>query len=85
MQRYGIAPATDAEKAAAMQYVTDNDVNGSVHQGGAAAEVEGSEVCNQGQPASQPTQPVQNSSPCADETSYGIVCCGFVIRRQSTA
>ncbi|KAJ8596079.1 hypothetical protein M405DRAFT_837373, partial [Rhizopogon salebrosus TDB-379] len=39
--RYGIAPATEAEMAAAMQYAISNEVNGSAHQGGAAAGVQG--------------------------------------------
>ncbi|KAJ8581196.1 WD40 repeat-like protein [Rhizopogon salebrosus TDB-379] len=75
--RYAIAPPTEAEVAAAMQYAIDHAADSQTSQG--------SEVCTQGQPASQPAQHVQNSSPCVDEPSYEIVCCGFVIRRQSTA
>ena len=85
LQRYAVAPPTEAEVAAAMQYAIDHAADSRTSQGQAAAEAQGSEVYNQGQPTSQPTQPVQNSSVCADETSYEIVCCGFVIRRQSTA
>jgi hypothetical protein len=77
LQRYAIAPPTEAEVAAAMQYAIDHAADSQTSQG--------SEVCTQGQPASQPAQHVQNSSPCVDEPSYEIVCCGFVIRRQSTA
>ncbi|KAJ8596424.1 WD40 repeat-like protein, partial [Rhizopogon salebrosus TDB-379] len=39
--RYAIAPATEAEKAAGMQYATDNEVNGSAHQGATVAGVQG--------------------------------------------
>jgi hypothetical protein len=85
LQRYGIVPPTEEEMAAAMQHVIDHAADSRASQGQAAAGAQDSEVCNQGQPASQPTHPVQNSSPCADESSYEIVCCGFVIRRQSNA
>jgi hypothetical protein len=71
--------------AAAMQHLIHHAADSRTPQGQAAAGTQVSEVCNQGQPVSQPTQSVQNSSPCADEPSYEIVCCGFVIRRQSTA
>ncbi|KAJ8581611.1 hypothetical protein M405DRAFT_938190 [Rhizopogon salebrosus TDB-379] len=83
--RYAIAPPTEAEVAAAMQYATDHAADSGTSPGQAAAGAQGSEVCSQGQPASQSTQPVQNYSPCVDEPSYEIACCGFVIRRQSTA
>ncbi|KAJ8587634.1 hypothetical protein M405DRAFT_821352 [Rhizopogon salebrosus TDB-379] len=68
-----------------MQYAIDHAAVSRTSQGQAAAGVQGSEVCIQGQTASQPTRPVQNSSLCADEPSDEIVCCGFLIRRQSTA
>jgi hypothetical protein len=83
LQRYAVAPPTEAEVAAAMQYAADSRTS----QGPAAAGAQGSEFCTQGQPASQPTQPVQNSSPCMHEPSYEIGCCGFVLhlaRRRST-
>ncbi|KAJ8583090.1 hypothetical protein M405DRAFT_867314 [Rhizopogon salebrosus TDB-379] len=82
--RYAVAPPTEAEVAAAMQYAADSRTS----QGPAAAGAQGSEFCTQGQPVSQPTQPVQNSSPCIHEPSYEIGCCGFVLhlaRRRSTA
>ncbi|KAJ8584199.1 WD40 repeat-like protein [Rhizopogon salebrosus TDB-379] len=85
VERIAIAPPTEAEIAAAIQYAIDQAADNQTSQAQAAAEAQGSEVCTQGQLASQPTQPVQNSSPCVDEPSYEIVCCGFVIRRQSTA
>jgi hypothetical protein len=85
LQRYAIAPPTEAEVAAAMQYAIDHAANSGTSPGQAAAGAQGSEVCSQGQPASQSIQPVQNSFRCVDEPSYEIVCCGFVIRRQSTA
>jgi hypothetical protein len=68
-----------------MQYVIDYAVDDRTSQGQAAAGAQCSEVCTQGQPASQSAQPVQNYFPCIDESSYEIVCCGFVIHRQSTA
>jgi hypothetical protein len=74
--------------AAAMQYAIDHAADSRTSQGQAAAGAQGSEFCTQGQPASQPTQPVQNSSPCIHEPSYEIGCCGFVVylaRRRSTA
>ncbi|KAJ8587587.1 hypothetical protein M405DRAFT_843093, partial [Rhizopogon salebrosus TDB-379] len=86
--RYAIAPPTEAEVAAAMQYAIDHAADSQTSQGQAAAVAQGSEVCTQGQPALQPAQHVQNSSPCADEPSYKIGCCGFVLHlacRRSTA
>ncbi|KAJ8587623.1 WD40 repeat-like protein [Rhizopogon salebrosus TDB-379] len=86
--RYAVAPPTEAEVAAAMQYAIDHAADSQTSQGQAAAGAPGSEFCTQGQPASQPTQPVQNSSPCIHEPSYEIGCCGFVLhlaRRRSTA
>ncbi|KAJ8588426.1 WD40 repeat-like protein [Rhizopogon salebrosus TDB-379] len=62
--RYTIAPPTEAEVAAAMQYAIDHAADSQASQGQAAARVQGSEACTQGQPASQPTQPVQSSSHC---------------------
>src|ERR1700709_894292 len=41
LQRYGIAPPSDAEVVAAMQYAIGNEVNRSAHQGEAAAGVQG--------------------------------------------
>jgi hypothetical protein len=84
LQRYAIAPPTEAEVAEAMQYVIDHAADGRTSQGQAAAGAQCSQVCNQGQPTSQPTLPVQNSSFSADDPSYEIVCCGFVIRRSTT-
>jgi hypothetical protein len=88
LQRYAVAPPTEVEKAAAMQYVIDHAVDSQTSQGQAATRAQGSEFCTQEQPASQPTQSVQNSSPCIHEPSYEIGCCGFVLhlaRCRSTA
>jgi hypothetical protein len=79
LQRYAIAPATEAEKAAAMQYVTDNEVNGSAHQDGDAAGVQDS----QEGPSTQTSQG-QNLAGATEESSDLIVgCCRlfFVYRR----
>jgi hypothetical protein len=78
LQRYAVAPPTEAEVAAAMQYAIDHAADSRTSQGQAAAGVQGSEFCTQGQLASQPTQPVQNSFPCIHEPSYEMGCCGFV-------
>ena len=78
LQRYGIAPATDAEKAAAMQYVTDNDVNGgSAHQGGAAAGVQDPE-------AGPSTHIAEGQNALTEESSDLIGCCRlFLVYRRS--
>jgi hypothetical protein len=70
LQRYAIAPATDAEKAAAMQYAIGNEVNGSTHQGGAAAGVQGP----QEGPSTQTSQG-QNLAALTEESSDLIVGC----------
>jgi hypothetical protein len=62
--------------AAAMQYAIGNEVNGSAHQGGAAAGVQG--------PQEGPsTQFAQGQNPAAptEESSDLIGCCGFVLVR----
>ncbi|KAJ8590640.1 WD40 repeat-like protein [Rhizopogon salebrosus TDB-379] len=76
--RYAIAPATEAEKAAAMQYAIGNEVNGSSHQGGAAAGVQGPQE-------GPPIQTVQGQNLAAptEESSDLIGCCGFVLVRRS--
>jgi hypothetical protein len=88
LQRYAVAPPTEAEVATAMQYAIDHAADSRTSQGQAAAGAQGSKFCTQGQPASQPTQPVHNSSPCIHEPSYEMRCCGFVFHlacRRSTA
>ena len=79
VQRYAVAPPTEAEMAAAMQYAIDRAADSRTSQGQAAAGAQGSELCTQGQPAQQPTQPVQNYSPYIREPSHEIGCCGFVL------
>jgi hypothetical protein len=78
LQRYAIAPPTEAEKAAAMQYAIGNEVNGSAHQGGAAAGVQGP----QEGPSTQTVQG-QNLAAPTEESSDLIGCCGFVLVRRS--
>ncbi|OAX35141.1 WD40 repeat-like protein [Rhizopogon vinicolor AM-OR11-026] len=87
--RYGIAPPTDAEVAAAMaaalQQASDNAVDSQTLQGQAAAVTQGSQVVTQGQPSR--LTPGQNFSPGIEEPSYAIGCCGFdlhFVRRRST-
>ncbi|KAJ8586569.1 hypothetical protein M405DRAFT_823180, partial [Rhizopogon salebrosus TDB-379] len=62
--RYAIAPPTEAEKAAAMQYAIGNEVNSSAHQGGAAAGVQDP----QEGPSTQTSQG-QNLAALAEESS----------------
>jgi hypothetical protein len=76
-QRYAIAPATEAEMAAAMQYVIGNEVNGLAHQGEAAAGVQGSQG-----PSTQTAQG-QNMAAPTEESSDPIGCCGFALVRRS--
>ncbi|OAX37399.1 hypothetical protein K503DRAFT_866892 [Rhizopogon vinicolor AM-OR11-026] len=79
--RYGIAPPTDAEVAAAMaaalQQASGNTVDGQTSQGQAAAGVQESQVATQG-PTSQIAQ---GQHPAADtgEPVFAIGCCGFVV------
>ncbi|KAJ8580760.1 hypothetical protein M405DRAFT_833742 [Rhizopogon salebrosus TDB-379] len=61
-----------------MQYVTNNEVNGSAHQGGAAAGVRGP----QEGPSTQTVQG-QNLTAPTEESSDLIGCCGFVLVRRS--
>jgi len=77
--RYAIAPPTEAEVAAAMQYALGNEVNGSAHQGGAAAGVQGP----QEGPSTQTAQG-QNVAALTEESSDLIGCCGlFLVCRRS--
>ncbi|KAJ8579398.1 hypothetical protein M405DRAFT_835862, partial [Rhizopogon salebrosus TDB-379] len=79
--RYAIAPPTEAEKAAAMQYVTDNEVNGSAHQGGAGVGVQGPQ-----QGSSPQTAQEQNPAVLTEESSDLIGCCGlYLVCRRSTS
>jgi hypothetical protein len=64
--------------AAAMQYATDNEVNGSVHQGGAAAGVQGP----QDGPSTQTAQGKNLAAP-TEKSSDLIGCCGFALVRRS--
>jgi hypothetical protein len=77
LQRYAIAPATEAEKAAAMQHAIGSEVNGSAHQGGAAVGVQ--------DPRGPSTQTVQGQNLAAptEESLDLIGCCGFVLVRRS--
>jgi hypothetical protein len=76
-QRYAIAPATEAEMAAAMQYVIGNEVNGLTHQGGAVVGVQGPQG-----PLTQTAQG-QNMVAPTEESSDLIGCCGFALVRRS--
>ncbi|KAJ8597780.1 hypothetical protein M405DRAFT_189142 [Rhizopogon salebrosus TDB-379] len=77
LQRYAIAPPTEAEKAAAMHYAIGNEVNGSAHQCGAAAGVQ--------DPQEGPsTQTTQGQDALTDESSDLIGCCRlFLVYRRS--
>ncbi|OAX44094.1 hypothetical protein K503DRAFT_765265 [Rhizopogon vinicolor AM-OR11-026] len=84
--RYGIAPPTEEEIAAAMQYGNDSIVHSPTSQGQVVAGAQGSQaqVGTQGTPA----QIAQGKNYAADtrEPGYVIRCCGFVVHfsRQST-
>ncbi|KAJ8582258.1 hypothetical protein M405DRAFT_576225 [Rhizopogon salebrosus TDB-379] len=71
VDRYGIAPPTEAEVATAMQYAICNEVDNSAHQGGAAARVQGP----QEGPSTQSAQR-QNLAAPTEESSDLIGCCG---------
>jgi hypothetical protein len=81
LQRYAIAPATEAEKAAGMQYAIGNEVNGSAHQGAAVAGVQGPQ-----QGSSTQTAQEQNPAVLTEESSDLIGCCGlYLVCRRSTS
>jgi hypothetical protein len=80
LQRYAIAPATEAEKAAGMQYAIGNEVNGSAHQGAAVAGVQGPQQGSSTQAAQE-----QNHAVLTEESSDLIGCCGlYLVCRRST-
>jgi hypothetical protein len=80
LQRYAIAPPTEAEVAAAMQYVTDNEVNGSVHQSGAAA---GGQDLQEG-PSTQTSQGQNPAAPTEEPSDLIVGCCRlFLVYRRS--
>ncbi|KAJ8588347.1 hypothetical protein M405DRAFT_934171 [Rhizopogon salebrosus TDB-379] len=77
--RYAIAPATEAEKAAGMQYAIDSEVNGSAHQGAAVAGVQGPQEGSSPQTAQE-----QNPAVLTEESSDLIGCCGlYLVSRRS--
>ncbi|KAJ8595717.1 hypothetical protein M405DRAFT_299329 [Rhizopogon salebrosus TDB-379] len=79
MQRYAIVPPTEAEVAAAMQYVIGNKVDGSAHRGGAAVGVQGL----LGGPSTQSAHE-QNLAALTEESSDLVGCCGlFLVCRRS--
>ncbi|KAJ8592918.1 hypothetical protein M405DRAFT_859341 [Rhizopogon salebrosus TDB-379] len=79
--RYAVAPPTEAEVAAAMQYAIDNEVNGSAHQGAAVAGVQGPQ-----QGSSTQTAQEQNPAVLTEESSDLIGCCGlYLVCRRSTS
>ncbi|KAJ8587107.1 hypothetical protein M405DRAFT_325182 [Rhizopogon salebrosus TDB-379] len=78
LQRYAIAPATEEERAAAMQYATNNEVNGSAHRGGAVAGIQAPQ-----ERSSTQTAQGQNLAAPTEESSDLIGCCGFVLVRRS--
>ncbi|KAG0696409.1 hypothetical protein DFH29DRAFT_951063, partial [Suillus ampliporus] len=75
--RYGIAPETDAEAAAAMQRTNGNEADSSTHTGQPVAGVQG--------PQGRPTE-TQGSTGGTGEVSYEVNCCGlfFGVRRPSS-
>jgi hypothetical protein len=80
LQRYAIAPPTEAEKAAAMQYAIGNEVNGSAHQGGAAAGVQGP----QEGPLTQTSQGQNTAVPTEESSDLTVGCCRlFLVYRRS--
>ncbi|KAJ8587844.1 hypothetical protein M405DRAFT_934497 [Rhizopogon salebrosus TDB-379] len=79
--RYAIAPPTKAEVAAAMQYATENEVNGSAHQGVTVAGVQGPQEGSSPQTAQE-----QNPAVLTEESSDLIGCCGlYLVCRRSTS
>ncbi|KAG0696421.1 hypothetical protein DFH29DRAFT_1004590 [Suillus ampliporus] len=74
--RYGIAPETDAEAAAAMQRTNGNEPGSSMHPGQPVAGVQG--------PQGQPTQ-THGSTGGTGEVSYEVSCCGFFFGRRRSA
>ncbi|KAG0694785.1 WD40-repeat-containing domain protein [Suillus ampliporus] len=84
--RYGIAPESDAEAAAAMQCTSDKKADNSTQQGQDAAGEQGSQVSTQGRPTATAQGP--NSADDTRESSYAIGCCGFYLdfgRRRRTS
>ncbi|KAG0696413.1 hypothetical protein DFH29DRAFT_1072085 [Suillus ampliporus] len=75
--RYGIAPESDAEAAAAMQRMNGNEADSSTHPGQPVAGVQG--------PQGRPTE-TQGSTGGTGEVSYEVKCCGlfFGVRRPSS-
>ncbi|OJA13526.1 hypothetical protein AZE42_12320 [Rhizopogon vesiculosus] len=73
VERYGIAPPTEAEVAAAMAaalpQVSSNAANSQMPQGQAAAGIQGSHVNTQG----------QHPSPGVEDPSYEMGCCGICV------
>ncbi|KAJ8588346.1 hypothetical protein M405DRAFT_819884 [Rhizopogon salebrosus TDB-379] len=61
-----------------MQYAIGNEVNGSTHQDGAAAGVQGPQ-----QGSSTQTAQEQNPAVITEESSNLIGCCGFLVSRRS--
>jgi hypothetical protein len=81
LQRYAIAPPTKAEVAAAMQYATENEVNGSAHQGVTVAGIQGPQEGSSPQTAQE-----QNPAVLTEESSDLIGCCGlYLVCRRSTS
>jgi hypothetical protein len=81
LQRYAVAPPTEAEVAAAMQYATENEVNSSAHQGAAIAGVQGPQEGSSTQTAQE-----QNPAVLTEESSDLIGCCGlYLVCRRSTS
>jgi hypothetical protein len=79
LQRYAIAPPTEAEKAAAMQYVIGNEVNGSAHQDGAAAEVQDLQG-----PLTQTSQGQNLAAATEESPDLTVGCCRlFLVYRRS--
>jgi hypothetical protein len=79
LQRYGIAPETDAEAAAAMQRTNSNEANNSTQPGQRVVGAQGSQV----QPI--PTQ-AQVSTGIPEDIVCGVSCCGtfFGFRRPAS-
>ncbi|KAJ8587835.1 hypothetical protein M405DRAFT_820778 [Rhizopogon salebrosus TDB-379] len=63
-----------------MQYVTDNEVNGSAHQGGAAVEVQDP----QEGPSTQTSQGQNPAAPTKESSDLTVGCCRlFLVYRRS--
>ncbi|KAG1808915.1 WD40-repeat-containing domain protein [Suillus subaureus] len=80
--RYGIAPPSEAEVAAAMESTSDKQLDSSTQQGQAVAGAQGSQVHNIQGP-STPMARAEHSGYDTGESSCVIGCCGLSLRLSS--